>query len=342
MLPLNGYLTYHPREIARIHIAMAHVLQQNATSSHRFPSSGDELLERILHNITLEEYREDYLLQRPLLRRGSAMHLTRLASDVLLENLLQSPTCDIVVAKAGHIRPHDRPYSVDEADQLFKLGCTCVFRHAEQWCLDLAGYSTLMAQAIPGIPNVHVYQTPAGTYGLDWRCDPDEIFLVQAAGRMRYSLRANTVHPSPTACTMPPAGAWELESSPVLTFDLEPGDWLYIPSGWWHIGHAITASKTLSLGIRIFAKIDLLRSIVNDLARSAAWRCRMPGVHRPSPDTIRTCQSLLQQFSEAIGLSAYDHQAVAKLLHGRLRSGMTLRAQTASPPELSSAFGKRS
>ena len=39
------------------------------------------------------------------------------------------------------------------------------------------------------------------------------------------------------------------ETSPIYTARLEPGDWLYIPSRWWHLVKCVTDSLSISTGV---------------------------------------------------------------------------------------------
>jgi ribosomal protein L16 Arg81 hydroxylase len=52
-----------------------------------------------------------------------------------------------------------------------------------------------------------------------------------------------------------PAGAWldftalRHETSPLMMASLLPGDWLYIPSRWWHLVHSVEDALSISIGI---------------------------------------------------------------------------------------------
>ena len=59
-----------------------------------------------------------------------------------------------------------------------------------------------------------------------------------AAGKAKYAEE-----------TLPADMKYEREQMPLLKCPLAAGDWLYIPAGYWHMGHSEEASLTLSIGV---------------------------------------------------------------------------------------------
>jgi ribosomal protein L16 Arg81 hydroxylase len=48
---------------------------------------------------------------------------------------------------------------------------------------------------------------------------------------------------------MPRDMRFQLERTPVIACTLLPGDWLYVPRGYWHVAHAREDSLSLSIGV---------------------------------------------------------------------------------------------
>jgi len=69
---------------------------------------------------------------------------------------------------------------------------------------------------------------------------------------------------------------FERESQPVLEARLAPGDWLYLPAGWWHAATAQEASISLSIGLMIPTAIDVLDELRTQLLSSLYWRQKLP------------------------------------------------------------------
>ena len=73
-----------------------------------------------------------------------------------------------------------------------------------------------------------------------------------------------------------------------LTCRLEAGDWLYIPSGWWHIAQTQTASIHLSVGVMPVVGLHLFAFLQHRLAQDPFWCQRLTWVAqeeagRPAP-----------------------------------------------------------
>lgn len=72
-----------------------------------------------------------------------------------------------------------------------------------------------------------------------------------------YELRKNTVNPLPLEETTPEDMHYEREIMPLWKCTLSPGDWLYIPSGYWHRAKAVTSSTSIALGVKPVTGIDV-------------------------------------------------------------------------------------
>ena len=84
-----------------------------------------------------------------------------------------------------------------------------------------------------------------------------------------------------------------------MTCRLEAGDWLYIPSGWWHIAQTQAASMHLSIGVMPVTRLRLFEFLTHYLAQFPFWCQRLAlvqpgnqGIRRPRstmPKAGRTC-----------------------------------------------------
>jgi ribosomal protein L16 Arg81 hydroxylase len=52
---------------------------------------------------------------------------------------------------------------------------------------------------------------------------------------------------------------------------LEAGDWLYIPSGWWHIARTQAESIHLSIGIMPVTRLKVFTFLTQYLAHTPFW-----------------------------------------------------------------------
>ncbi|MGN6718406.1 MAG: JmjC domain-containing protein [Candidatus Binatia bacterium] len=92
-----------------------------------------------------------------------------------------------------------------------------------------------------------MFVTPAGTYGFSWHYDREEVFVVQTEGIKDYFFRENTVELRKNAA--PDCTRFRDEVSPMGSVRLVEGDWLYIPTAWWHVAKCIEDSLSISIGV---------------------------------------------------------------------------------------------
>ncbi len=74
------------------------------------------------------------------------------------------------------------------------------------------------------------------------------MFIAQLEGRKDYYIRDNTVERD---TPFPPRdfSGMQHETSPLQLATLVPGDFLYIPSRWWHMAVAHDDTLSISIGL---------------------------------------------------------------------------------------------
>ena len=58
--------------------------------------------------------------------------------------------------------------------------------------------------------------------------------------------------------------------------ELAAGDWLYIPSGYWHMGRASETAISLAIGVMPRTAVDLFDFLRRRIIDSLLWRQRLP------------------------------------------------------------------
>lgn len=256
------------------------------------------LIELLLGDVPLERFLGEHYLRAPFVGVGGAENLRALADDSLLPRLIEHSSCEVTVVRDGRQLRLPRPASADEARTHEAAGCSLVFRHAERYCPALACLAGSLAHTFHGPVDLHVYRTPASRHGFGWHYDAEEVFIIQTAGIKEYRLRRNTVVDAPLLEDMPADLGFVRETSPVTACRLAPGDWLYIPSGWWHMAAAIEPSVSLSLGVMAATPLAVLDALRARLAASPVWRRRMPPTGWAGTETaIEVSRDLLAPLS---------------------------------------------
>ncbi len=207
------------------------------------------MLQRWLGETTLARFEALHLGRRPLARPSSAGEAARALSWPSLERLLRRPRLDALVIRSGAELRSPRPRTLGELRRVLAAGAGLVVRRAEQHDAALAVLAGDLARDLPGSVHVQLFVTAARTRGFGWHYDAEEVFIVQCDGEKDYYFRRNTIDPGPVPGAQPDFGRVRDETTPVMTCTLVPGDWLYLPRGWWHVARARSESLSISLGV---------------------------------------------------------------------------------------------
>jgi ribosomal protein L16 Arg81 hydroxylase len=195
-------------------------------------------------------FSRDYLRRKPYAMPFSATGAVGLFDwDTLDQILTGQPTADILVIARGRLVPEPIPRSLAEARALMSRAIGLVVRRAERGNPDLAALASSLTQVIPGQAHVQLFVTPAGSHGFSWHYDDEEVFIVQTYGAKDYFLRDNSVQRHRAPGTPADFSLSLKETSPIGSARLTAGDWLYIPSPWWHMAKCIEDSLSISIGI---------------------------------------------------------------------------------------------
>ena len=168
--------------------------------------------------------------------------------DVLGRVLAADPPADTIVCARGELLPLPAPRALDELRGYLRSGIGLCLRGAEHCDAGLRRAADEFARALAGNAAVQLFVTPGGTHGFGWHYDLEHVFIAQTAGVKDYYFRANTVE---RETPFPPRdfSAVHAETSPMMTATLVPGDFLYLPSRWWHVARCREDALSISVGV---------------------------------------------------------------------------------------------
>ena len=169
--------------------------------------------------------------------------------DVLDSILVRSRSADVLVVARGEVLKVPPPRSLAEARALMRSGVGLVIRRSERHDQGLAGFAASLVRDLPGRVHVQLFVTPGGTHGFGWHYDHEDVFIAQTAGIKDYYFRDNTVDRHTPAGEQPDFTRFRDERSPLATARLIPGDFLYLPSRWWHMARCVEDSLSISAGV---------------------------------------------------------------------------------------------
>jgi len=148
---------------------------------------------------------------------------------------------------------------------------------------------------------VNLYAGWQTSRGFDLHWDDHDVFILQVAGRKRWSVygetrRAPLVNDSEKAARP--------TREPLWGETLEDGDLLYIPRGWWHVAEPL-AEPTLHLTVGVHNRtgLDLLRWLSERMRASETFRRDLPRASSPSARAAhlkRLREELLEAFDDTL------------------------------------------
>jgi len=282
------------------------------------------VIEQILGDLSPREFLDRYYTRVPCTKAGAAAGFTSFPGWSAVEAILMKGTVDGFLAREGVMWEGGRLPPFPEIKTQFAQGHTLVIRNAERHDAEIARLAEGFLKDFAAEVNVHVYCTPPGRSGFGWHYDPEDVFILQTQGTKEYQLRKNTVNPWPLLAQMPKNLRYELEAMPVWSCVLRPGDWLYIPTGWWHSARGVEDdSITLAIGLMTPSAIELLDFLKRELLSSIVWRQRLPVLGAANPATpeelAKAHQSILKDLGRDLSRTLADEGVARRFLELRDR-----------------------
>ncbi len=179
-----------------------------------------------------------------------------------------------VSARRGRVIPRLR---AAELTRLLARGTTLVLDAVDELHEPTETLASALEHFFRERVQINLYAGWHESRGFDLHWDDHDVFVLQVAGRKRWSVYGETrVNPSAGETVPQPAGA------PLWEGILEDGDLLYIPRGWWHVAVPLNEPTLhLTAGVHNRTGLDLLRWLSERLAESDLFRRDLPRFKTP-------------------------------------------------------------
>jgi ribosomal protein L16 Arg81 hydroxylase len=146
------------------------------------------------------------------------------------------------------------------------------------------------------------------------------------------------VNPWPLLETLPADMRYGRELMPLIRCELQAGDWLYIPNGYWHRACANSESLSLAVGILPATGINVLDIAREQVLDSMRWRQRLPvwgtAAENEGADAAIPLRQRLTELADDLR-TMLTSAAFERSLLDRLRSEATSDpAETADDPAI--------
>jgi 50S ribosomal protein L16 3-hydroxylase len=236
-----------------------------------------KILQDLLGDQPVQSFLESAFTRQPFSMPDRAAPYADLLTWDVVRHVLKEGRSVLRIIKDGKMVQDDAKVSFDEAKRYYDDGCTLLLRYAERSHPGLKSLADDFEQSFRTPVDIQAYCTPPGAQAFLWHYDVEEVFILQTAGAKAYEIRPNTVHPNPTLESIPEDLQYEKERTPLkVATTIAAGDWLYIPSGWWHIARTQAESMHLSVGLMPVSNLKIFDFLKDYLAPSAIWRMRLP------------------------------------------------------------------
>jgi 50S ribosomal protein L16 3-hydroxylase len=233
----------------------------------------DYSLQTLLGGMSVEKFLAEHWHKKPLLVRQALPNF----GDWLDRNSLSELACQdnsegrLVQFKRGQCQLEYGPFEAEELDALPK----------KNWSLLVSGVNHLLPQAdwllhrfdfIPAarLDDLMVSFAPPGG-GVGPHFDSYDVFLIQGQGRRRWEISAQDDLTVVEGAPLRILKEFRVDES----WELEPGDMLYLPPQLAHNGVALTDCMTWSIGFRA----PKAEEIVNQFLTYLQDKLELPGMY---------------------------------------------------------------
>lgn len=242
------------------------------------------VLAELLGEDPQKEFLPKHFTKLPFSKPLGAKSFTGLLNWGSVHDILEIKKSHLRIVHEGRMIKDYVEMEFEEAKRHYDQGHTLLIKNAEKSSPEFAKICSDFSKSFHTEVDVQLYLTPEGHNAFGWHYDVEEVFIIQAKGSKAYTIRPNTIHPNPLVRSISKDMAYEKEKTPMqISVTLEEGDWLYIPSGWWHVARTQKESMHISIGLMPRSAVDILDYLPNFLAHNNFWRTRMP-IHQKFED----------------------------------------------------------
>jgi 50S ribosomal protein L16 3-hydroxylase len=237
-------------------------------------------LRNLLGDTSFDDFLQTKFTRIPFSGTATELPLRWLNLDSVMK-MIETKKAILRIVKNGSMVLDYIDLSEQSAKKFYQSGHTLLLKNAERADEDLSRLAREFESFFHTPVDIQIYSTPEGENAFGWHFDLEEVFIFQIKGSKEYTLRQNTVSPNPVMATLEKDLGFDKETSSLsLKVLLEAGDWLYIPSGWWHRAETKKESLHASLGLMPKSAIDLISELSSFLAKDPFWRTRLPLHHK--------------------------------------------------------------
>lgn len=230
-------------------------------SSDSFDSRilAENCLRWLINPYSVDDFKKHCWEKSPLyLKRNQKDYYGELFSTTQLENIIKNndleynKNIDIAVYKDDTrytFNPDGKVYPAIIWDK-YKEGCSIRLLNPQTYSKNVWKLCSILQEYFHSFVGTNTYLTPPNSQGFAPHYDDIEAFILQLEGKKIWKVYA----PLDDETTLPRTSSnnfkrADLTSPPINTFELEPGDLLYLPRGFIHEGKTTATEHSLHITI---------------------------------------------------------------------------------------------
>lgn len=196
------------------------------------------------------KYIKQYYRREPYAKPGLACSLINMFNLEVVRQILATHSNCWLVQRGVLAQGSTGRMNFEDFISGFQGGQSLVIRHAEKANVFLSQLSTEFQNLFQAPIDIQLYATPANKEGFDWHYDLEDVFVFQTVGVKEFYLRKNKRPQQVEHRHLPKNFVLEEYcEGPEIRCLLYPGDYLYIPAGYWHKAKAQQNSFHISVGV---------------------------------------------------------------------------------------------
>lgn len=292
------------------------------------------VLDDLLSPLTSAEFWTDYYERRPVLLRGMPGRFAQLYGVDEFTRAVNRER-DVDVTKNGGRK------TVESREQLVtscEEGTTVVVTAVDKQDETVGRFAAALEEETGSKIGVNAYYSQEDAKGLNLHYDFHDVFILQLEGKKHWRVLAEPVA-YPTAGYPMKKISKSPEGEAAIDAVLEPGDFLYVPRGWWHIALAVDGpSLHLTTGIYPITGHDFLRWWTDQLREDARFRTAIPPGPVGDDDVARMLTAFVTEITQLAAARLTDPQAIAAAFRRDLarviRRPAKFKFASRKPPQL--------
>jgi ribosomal protein L16 Arg81 hydroxylase len=185
-------------------------------------------------------------------------------------------------------------------ERQFAQGATLIIQHADEFCPRLRCLTNALEATLGWHSEVEVIAGSGTSNGLPIHVDANDCLVFQITGTKRWRfyeptrfapLKSSKIFPRRYDVLPAPQPN---PDKPALTVEVDAGDFVYIPRGWWHVVEPLPG-PCLSLNPTVYSATvqDLLCWVVDELSIEEVYRTHIPSDNQSQQAILQDAMSAL-------------------------------------------------